>query len=295
MKGSENINGLKVGFVLEGGYDSTNGKSDNEGRLFGRETLVYLSGDYGTLYAGRMHSLLSDGGSINMAGGKISALDTGSFAPGYHNGISLFARNDSTIAYRSPVLNGFQFGAQASNVDTTGGSSTKDRYFAVATSYTAGNFAAFLGGDLMNKKSAGLENVDDAFTVLAGANYNFGFVKPYLSVMYFKHLTLNEDLKYKTEDIKIKDAEGYTVTLSAEAPVLGGTLRGSVAYTDGEDKTPGVDDNDFKKYGAGVEYYYNLSKSTRVYGGLGYSKNDTDKANIELETYTAGAGLVYYF
>ena len=306
LKGSENINGLKVGFVLEGRYDSTNGKLKNGDGFFNGETMAFVGGDYGTLYAGRINSLLSDGGSIQMTGGIANAFDAGGFGPGFSNGIGKNTRYDKTIAYKTPVLSGFQVGVQASSVDTTGGSSKANRYFAVAANYKAGNFAALLGAEYMNKQSAfdkvaatwntpakpaHVDDVDDPFTVVAGGSYNFGFVKPYVSVAYFKHM----DLSFNDSAADVADGEGYTVTLSADAPVLGGTLRGAVAYTDGEDKTTGVTDNDFKVYSVGAEYFYNLSKSTRVYAGLGYTKNDTDKAVGESETYKVAGGLVYYF
>lgn len=50
LKGSDDLgNGLKLGFVLENGFDSDDGELGNGGRLFGREALVYLDGAWARL------------------------------------------------------------------------------------------------------------------------------------------------------------------------------------------------------------------------------------------------------
>ena len=68
LKGSEDIGNAKVGFVLESGFNSDDGTSGQNNRLFGREAQVNISGAYGTLYAGRLASIASDSGSIGYLG-----------------------------------------------------------------------------------------------------------------------------------------------------------------------------------------------------------------------------------
>ena len=59
LRGSEDLgNGLKVGFKLENGFSSDSGKL-GEDRLFGREATVNVSGDFGTVYMGRLGTLVS--------------------------------------------------------------------------------------------------------------------------------------------------------------------------------------------------------------------------------------------
>lgn len=60
LKGTEDIGNAKVGFVLESGFNSDDGTSGQNNRLFGREAQVNISGAYGTLYAGRLGSIASD-------------------------------------------------------------------------------------------------------------------------------------------------------------------------------------------------------------------------------------------
>ena len=73
LRGSEDLgNGLKVGFKLENGFSSDSGKL-GEDRLFGREATVNVSGDFGTVYMGRLGTLVSDTGSVGFYGAMASA------------------------------------------------------------------------------------------------------------------------------------------------------------------------------------------------------------------------------
>ena len=48
LKGTEDLgNGMKVGFSLENGFAADDGTIDNNGRLFGREALLYVQGAFG--------------------------------------------------------------------------------------------------------------------------------------------------------------------------------------------------------------------------------------------------------
>ena len=62
LKGSEDLGGgLKTVFQLENGFNSTNGRLGQGGRMFGRQAFVGLSSDkWGTLTAGRQYDPLVD-------------------------------------------------------------------------------------------------------------------------------------------------------------------------------------------------------------------------------------------
>lgn len=78
IKGEEDLgNGLKVGFVLENGFDSDDGELGNGSRLFGREALLYVGGDFGELGMGRQGELASGNGRYGLFGGKVSPFSTG--------------------------------------------------------------------------------------------------------------------------------------------------------------------------------------------------------------------------
>ena len=76
LTGTEDIGNAKVGFVLESGFNSDDGASGQDGRLFGREAQVNVSGAYGTLYAGRLGSVNSDNGTLGYLG-DVSAFPSG--------------------------------------------------------------------------------------------------------------------------------------------------------------------------------------------------------------------------
>lgn len=60
LKGSENLgNGMTVGFVLENGFNADDGTMDNNSRLFGRESQLYVQGAFGTVSFGRVGKLMS--------------------------------------------------------------------------------------------------------------------------------------------------------------------------------------------------------------------------------------------
>ncbi|MDR0736542.1 MAG: porin [Zoogloeaceae bacterium] len=65
FEGTEDLgNGLKALFTLEAGFAADTGERKQNGRLFGRQAFVGLSGRFGTLLAGCLdmpfHFLLSD-------------------------------------------------------------------------------------------------------------------------------------------------------------------------------------------------------------------------------------------
>ena len=63
LKGTEDLgNGLKVGFVLENGFNADDGSLGYNNRIFGREAQVSLSGAFGTVSFGRMGQLASANG-----------------------------------------------------------------------------------------------------------------------------------------------------------------------------------------------------------------------------------------
>ena len=118
LKGVEELgNGLKVGFVLESGFNSDTGTRSDD-RLFNRESSLFVSGDFGTVYAGRMTALIGDSGSIGWYGAMASPFGSGwGEITGHEEVFVTPDRLDNTIAYVSPRFSGLQFSAQYSMGD----------------------------------------------------------------------------------------------------------------------------------------------------------------------------------
>lgn len=73
--GTEDLgNGMTVGFKLENGFESGTGALKTDSKLFDRESTLFIKGGFGTVYAGRMGTLVSDAGSVGFYGSMASAL-----------------------------------------------------------------------------------------------------------------------------------------------------------------------------------------------------------------------------
>lgn len=305
LKGEEDLgNGVKVGFVLENGFDTDDGELGNGGRLFGREALLYVGGDFGELGMGRQGELASGNGRYGIFGGKVSPFSTGWSDIAGHKYVmgAGFDRMDNTITYKTPTFAGFNVLAQYSfkkvSVKDTAreGSSDVNRQYALGASFTAGDL--YLTGIVTqtNLKSLGEKDVEDPLTVSLGGNYNFGVAKLYVATQYFK----DSDLAVKMiQNVDKKGKfDGFGLSVGADVPAFGGTAKVLVGYMDAEDQTP--DANDVQRYTFSVGYEYPLSKRTFVYGGAGYYMDSYDKGfdagyDDKASVAAVNAGLVHKF
>lgn len=308
FKGSEDLgNGLTVGFVLENGFDADSGNLGYDGRIFGRESQVYLSGNFGTVSFGRMGQLASGNGTYGLLNGDFSPFSGGwadsvgakfLFATGY-------ARFDNMITYKSPEFAGLNVFAQYSfeNDSVTDGvgngdegKSNTDRYYGIGAKYKNGNLALVGIVDQVNYRTEG--NNEDQLTGTLGASYDFGVVKAYFLGQYFKDarnvgqksamggetvtLGAGETIKIGTSGYGTIGAynaamEGYGLTLGASVPAFGGSFLGQIGYMDADNN-----DGDYNvEYGVDVSrwnvtlgYTYSLSKRTSVYAAAAYTKDD---------------------
>lgn len=318
LKGEEDLgNGVKVGFVLENGFDTDDGELGNGGRLFGREALLYVSGDFGELGMGRQGELASGNGRYGIFGGKVSPFSTGWSDIAGHKYVmgAGFDRMDNTVTYKTPTFAGFNLLAQYSfdkNVKKddddakTGvqhgreGSAEADRQYALGATFAAGDL--YLAGIVRqtNKQSVqydgtSLGEQDDPLTVSLGGNYNFGVAKLYVATQYFKDSGLAVKMIQNDNAGKF---DGFGLSVGADVPAFGGTAKVLVGYMDAEDQNP--DANDVQRYTFSVGYEYPLSKRTFVYGGAGYYMDSYDKALVagaddKASVAAVNAGLVHKF
>lgn len=117
LKGEEDLgNGVKVGFVLENGFKADDGTLDNNGRLFGRESSLYITGAAGTLKFGRLTQMTSSTGTTGLMGGTVSAFSTGWNEVRGHKTVMAgdYTQYDNTVMYSTPSFAGFQVHAQYS-------------------------------------------------------------------------------------------------------------------------------------------------------------------------------------
>ncbi|GBO92924.1 outer membrane porin protein [Mesosutterella multiformis] len=311
LKGSEDIGNAKVGFVLESGFNSDDGTSGQNNRLFGREAQVNISSAYGTLYAGRLGSIASDNGSLGYLG-DVSAFPSAYGFVGNQQGSTgtAYGRYDNTLAYQTPTFGGLQGAimysfkgdtkASDSNVaDARENSGDADRYLAAGLRYKAGKAAVVLTGDMTmyGNDAKDYGSVDNGYSFVLGGNYDFGVAKAFAKVTYFDNqvnVLDSFDLISDSRDLKKAEAlKGWGAELGTNVPAFGGNFLAAVGYRDAKD----VDDGSykFKRWNAAVGYTYAFSKRTNVYGLAGYAQEKANALDRKASGAQVGFGLVHKF
>lgn len=313
VKGEEDLgNGVKVGFVLENGFNSDDGTFNNGDRLFDREALLYVNGTFGELGMGRQGELASGNGRYGLFGGMVSPFSTAWADIGGHKYVmgAGFGRMDNSVTYKTPTFAGFNVLAQYSfkkdsvKDDGREGSSDVNRQYALGASFTAGDL--YLTGIVTqtNLESLGEKDVEDPLTVSLGGNYNFGVAKLYVAGQYFKDSDLavqqidRSNTDTNTHGQTGKQFNGFGLTVGADVPAFGGTAKALVGYMDADDQAA-TDAHDMQRYVFSVGYEYPLSKRTLVYGGAGYYVDSYDKVvagrDDKASVAAVSAGLVHKF
>ena len=319
LKGVEDLgNGMKVGFVLENGFDADTGDFNQGGRMFGRESQLFINGSFGELSFGRVGQLTSGNGTYGITG-SMTPFGTswgGAIESSYY--MVGFQRFDNTVTYKSPTFAGttvyaqYSFGGNAKDgSDFKEGHSSANRYASIGATFNAGAFGLVGTVDWYNWSSnlettanvpAG-DDLDDGYAVTLGATYDFQVVKAYLAAQYFDNMvktssTSEDKLTFSKIGTGILGQfKGYAVTAGVDAPVWGGTAMfavgyastkacdkaGTVSWVKGNGDTSKAHANqkeaESERWGVGIGYNYPLSKRTNVYAVAGYYQDKiTDEA-----------------
>lgn len=242
LKGTEDLgNGMTVGFILEDGFTADDGAEADQ--MFDRESSLFIEGGFGKLAFGRIGSI-NNGTSSWAQMGVLSAFGTSSWG-GYSaqigNLMSTAGKWDNMVAYQTPSFAGFKVYAQYSmgkTYEVTGAvenESSADRYYAIGATYANGPLAAYLAVDSTNYKSTGADyGVDDSLTVTLGGNYDFEVAKVYFGAQYFDEVKLSSVGGIAGAEFGATKVKGYSITLSADAPVAGGKVMAGLGYVDAE-------------------------------------------------------------
>ena len=308
LKGVEDLgNGLKVGFVLENGFNADDGSMAQGGRLFGRESQVFVNGSFGELSFGRVGQLVSGNGTYGLmadispfGASWAGAVEPSTYMVGY-------GRFDNTVTYKSPTFAGVNVYAQYSfninnkdnwtsnDEDITGveGKTTANRYTALGATFKTGGLSLVAAADWYNwSDNFDKEYVtawqhkdqdsDDGYTFTLGGSYDFQVVKAYLSAQYFDNIYAkgsNDGDAYSaigSSYTGFDQFKGYGVIAGVNAPVAGGLAMFAVGYSDLEDCDDPADQaakkTEVQRIGGSVGYDYPLSKRTNVYSVLSYYK-----------------------
>ena len=314
LKGTEDLgNGLTVGFILEDGFSSDTGA--DSAPMFNRESSLFIEGGFGKLAMGRMGSL-NNGQSSWAKVGMINAFGTsdwGDYSVQVGNVMSTAAQWDNMVAYQTPDFAGFKVYAQyAMGSNDNENESRSDRYYALGATYNNGPFAGYFAVDSINYATAdangalpNASDIDDSLTVTLGGSYDFEAVKVYLGAQYFDEVKLsNFKGVIKAAGVgQSNKVKGYGISLTGDAPVLGGKAMFGIGYTDAEsadseDKTADVE---LQRYVVSVGYDYPFSKRTDFYAVASYmqdsweDKSKAEKVDADPSAYTFYVGLRHRF
>lgn len=317
LKGTEDLgNGLKVGFILESGFNADDGTQSVSGTMFNREASLNVMGPFGQLSLGKIGAITQGTSSWGKVG-AVSAFGTSYGAANVGNATNVFAATvgvmDNTIAYQTPKFAGFTVYAQYSMGNSkTGTSSTPtqvenksstDRYYALGATYANGPVNLYFAVDSVNYASyfdnttpPSTQDMDDSLTVAFGGSYDFSVVKVFAGAQYFDEVLVSKvsGLSNVGLDFLKSKMEGYALQASASAPLAGGTGYFGVGYVDASeaDSVAASAGFDIKYYVASVGYKYDLSKRTNVYGVLSYAKGDQDVTTATATVYDRKPSMV---
>lgn len=323
IRGMENISDdLSVGFVLENSFNSDDGSFAEENTLFDKEAQLFVTSSFGTVSLGRMGALTAGEGTYDIFMVNGDAMDGGYadyIGAGYWMDRGIY---DNMISFQSPEFAGITAFAQYSfgtSGDDMVPSRDKERYAALGATFSAGNFSAVAVVDTVMKNRQTVTGydkaIDDAMAFSIGANYDMGFMKPFIGFQYGQHEQMIGGLPVvETDETKsyVGDLDGYAVAVGSAFPIWGGELQVSVYYADGDGKaydyyqdetTPEVSKMNVKRYGVALFHNYELSKRTSLYAGIGYdyqeydesSVNSSEKEHSEQDSVQVGVGLVHNF
>lgn len=295
FRGTEDLgNGLKASFVLENaiGLDTGSGPS------MVRQSFLALSGNFGTVAAGRQYTpqfnlvfALDPFGTGTVGSTPNTNGVIGQAGQLYSMGVlrSGVIRIDNLLAYVSPNLGGFTVtagytadGIGDEVVTAKGAKSTNAKIWAISPVYRNGPLMVGLNYHRVssdNFTGLGLANADVKNKVWdLGGSYDFGVVK--LSALYGRS---KADIKGAGSLTERQWMVGATVPVSEAGSVL-------VGYTRNKLDQAGTDPKASKW---AVGYNHSLSKRTNIY--TAYARINTNTAaNGDFSTYGTTANVADY-
>ena len=301
LKGNEELhNGLKVGYVLEGGIGADSGTIGQNNRLFGRDARLYLEGYLGHVGVGRMGSIVGGNGPYARFGHIVNAFSCGwGNVGGSLQVVSLgYEFIDNAIAYVTPKFGGmdvalqYSFGSDTKSYgeDAHEGKSSVERMASGAIRYQNDKILLVGGIETINQTQPAAEKagLDDAYSYNFGASYNAGWAKFYAYGQYFDSYA---KAAKATMFGPVGGVDGYGINVGLETQALYGVVKASVGY--GDFKGHRERELTMKTTQSAVGYTYSLSRRTTLYTAAGWIHNDFSAAYKETSAGQASAEDVY--
>lgn len=288
MRGVEDLgDGVRAIFTLEAGFGPMNGKSAQNGRLFGRQATVGLdSDDWGRLEFGRQ---------TNMASKFLGSIDPFSISYNTANLGTTFSsantmRLDNMVLYQTPSFDGLKFGiGYAFNADDTldedgsKGFQTNDNNRVITTGlqYLNGPVNVAVVYDRMNVSNnlKGGKTTDSVQAYAIAGSYDFEVVKVAAAFGQTRNgWFVGQDMGTTPNGMQdlgsFRGADGFRANsymLGATVPMGRHAVFGSWQRAEPKNSKLTGDDATFNVYSLG--YTYDLSKRTNLYAYAAYADN----------------------
>ena len=282
LRGSEDLgNGLKANFVLENGFTTDDGAQAGTS-LFGRQAFVGLSGGFGAVTLGRQYTayFALRTATNNQYDTNMATTDTV-----WKNGVADYTpRSDNSIAYASPVLNGFSgavvLGLGENKIAATPAvDATKNHSLHIK--YANGPLLVGYAYQIENSQTVGVNGQNKQYNLIAGS-YDFGVAK----------LTAGFNTAKQYAGAKAKKDKEFQAGVSV--PFGAAAVSAGYSYSKTNDGTATTADS--KGSGFSLLGTYSLSKRTTLYAGVATTKVEAvSKTTDPYKTTTAGVGVRHTF
>lgn len=293
IKGVEDLgNGLKVGFILEQGYNVDDGAAASSTLAFNRETALYVDGGFGRLTYGRLGTL-GFAQSTGILRGAIFGVTHG--ASGWASGTTSlhFSRVDNAVAYKTPSFGGVTLHAMYSNGTNTDDSKNKwsenNHYYGLGALYSSKTLSGSVIFETIDYKGVDEKTKEPLYHVTIGGWWQIGMFRPMAIYQY----QWGEN-RYKQHAAQV----GSQIKLGGGTAKLGfkyvtRKIDGTASKIEGEKKG--------NLWNVGAGYEYPLSKRTKVYGFAGYTDGGKgwgkgkNLTTTNLNGYQIAVGMVHDF
>ncbi len=316
LKGREDMaGGLTLGFILEAGFASDTGASAAAGKLFNRESQVYLKSAWGTFGLGRVGAFSSGSSSLSWYW-DLEPFETGYTDAGVQaTQVNVWRLNSNTLYYVSPVAAGAKLGLQYSLTGTNDAEaahfSDNDGFFNAALRWdgtTARALAAFEWERAGTPASEGEKRRDNAWNAklalawqpAGGPATLYAGASRYKNYERFSDSTWADDGKLGFNARKDgRRLEGWSAFLGGKYTVGRADLLAMAQYLDGKNRNPaaGTADPDYERLVVSLGCHWHLSGRTMIYaiGAWAEGSGTFDAFEAESNRFTAHLGLTHFF
>ena len=281
FKRSETLaGGTEVFYKLESTVFVDTGSMAADNRLFDREALVGMKGDFGSISFGRQytpHFLTM--AMIDPAGLSMSSAANYFACPVFEGTVNGYMADETTrfsnsISYDSPSFAGLTvqlYAALGEQTSANSDSPTRGNVYNIGLRWNSGPVSVMASYLHQNTAVSGYADWDSYWA--PGASYDFEFVKP--SILYVHREGSDTAAGAAVGTLGAASPDLDLIQLGASAPLAGGTLIGTVGHL----MNNSVEDGD--AWAWGLRYDYPMSKRLTLYTGLtGISNDDQAQYNI---------------